>query len=124
MRGMLRLRKQDTKMSKSLVTQIMQSITDSGMEFKILNTMNEKPQHVRITGFGDVYPATGTWQDSRGGWHRRDPRGFFSAISRKPTPKALKIDERVVELEEYCAHLEMEISKIKTALAANSITLW
>ena len=112
--AMLPLRIHVYYMKKNFTTLIVNAVEGSGLEYKVLNVLNGKPQHIRIDGFGDVYPSTATWLDKHGDWHRKDLNGFIRAID------AVKINntdddlvKRVTDLEEYCAHLEDEIEKLK-----------
>ena len=99
---------------------IMSAIENSGIDFKILNTLNGNPQHVRILAFDgsvDVYPATGTYKEQSGKFVRKSPDSFVHYLANlKPKISAIKAkstDERIEDLEHYCAFLENEISQLK-----------
>lgn len=104
-------------MNKKLCAKmIMDSLKGSGRNYRVLNELNGSPQHVRIDGFGDVYPATGTWLDIENKWHRKDPESFVTAIAGKfktAGSKTGKLEKRVNDLEEHVAWLEDELSKLK-----------
>lgn len=56
-------------------TGLMDLIHELGIGYEVLNsTKYGHPQLVRIHGFGDIYPATGTMQID-GEWYRKD-KGF------------------------------------------------
>lgn len=100
------------------------AINQSGKSYQVLNELNGMPQHIRIAGFGDVYPATGTWIGVDKKWHRKDHDGFIEAVlgkkvsaqQEKPknTASRAKLEQRVNDLEEHVAWLEDELSKIKS----------
>jgi hypothetical protein len=101
---------------------IMDAVKSSGLSYKVLNELSGMPQHVRIVGFGDVYPSTGTWKRESGAFNRKDPDGFVDAVlgggSVKSAIKAKSkttssVIKRLNDLEEYCAFLENEINKLK-----------
>lgn len=100
------------------------AIEKSGKSYQVLNELNGMPQHIRIAGFGDVYPATGTWIGTDKKWHRKDHDGFIEAVLGRKMPKPqdkakntasrAKLEQRVNDLEEHVAWLEDELSKLKS----------
>jgi hypothetical protein len=89
---------------------IMDSLKNSGLCYKVLNHLNGLPQHVRVEGVGDVYPSTGTWCGIDKSYHKNDVNGFILLILGSEKPKTL--EQRLTELEEYVAHLEMKIEAL------------
>lgn len=89
---------------------IMDSLKSSGLDYKVLNHLNGLPQHVRVEGIGDVYPSTGTWCGIDKNYHKNDVNGFILLILDKAPVKS--IEDRVTDLEEYVAHLEMKIEAL------------
>ena len=103
----------------------MSAIENCGIGFKILNTLNGNPQHVRILAFDgsvDVYPATGTYKEQSGRFVRKSPDSFVSYLATlKPKVSAIKAkstDDRIEDLEHYCAFLENEISQLKAIVGS------
>lgn len=86
--------------------------------YQILDGDESEPRHVRIDGFGDIWPATGTYRIGKQ-IHKNDTKGLIRAITGnksyiefgKPT-----ISQRVQELEEYCAWLENRLSVLEAKL--------
>lgn len=98
---------------KNTARKIVTALEKSGVKYEVLNVLNGSPQHVRVPGFGDVYPSTGTWQDSSRKWHKKNPDAFLSALARyagSTTPEPLG---RIQDLEMRLTFLESEIDAIK-----------
>lgn len=95
---------------QKLNKQIMGCLESGSFDYKVLNELNGMPQHVRVHGVGDVYPSTGTWQGIDGKYHKCDPNSFILLLLGSDKPKTL--EQRVTELEEYVAHLEMKIEEL------------
>lgn len=97
------------------IKKIIKELQNNHINYDILNIMNDQIQHIRIDGFGDCWPSTGTWVDSNGECHKNDTEGFLNAIPKKD--KENSFIGRVKELEDYCSFLENEIDEIKRHLA-------
>jgi hypothetical protein len=89
---------------------IMDSLKSSGLDYKVLNYLNGLPQHVRVEGVCDVYPSTGTWCGIDKSYRKNDVNGFILLILDSDKPKTL--EQRLTDLEEYVAHLEMKIEDL------------
>ena len=100
----------------NLTRTIVKAIENSGLDFKILNVINGRPQHIRIKSFGDIYPSTGTWRDNHGEWHRNGHESFLREIAKIKQPTKSDLEQRVTDLEEYCAHLENELNILKIGM--------
>ena len=94
---------------------VMNAIKQSSYSFEVLDEKNDVPVHVRVTVGDkviDVWPATGTF-GAKGKYVRNNVQAFINAIGADVGVNAKTNSQRITELEEYCAHLEHEISLIK-----------
>jgi len=100
---------------QSNVAKIISHLTTKNIKFTVLNTINGSPQHIRIDGFGDCYPATGTWLDNEGEWHKKDTQGFIAATSSlSSTDCRLSYDDLLIK----CSMLESELEAIKCKITS------
>lgn len=98
--------------------EILNLIQKHRPNYQILDGDDSQPWHVRIDGFGDVWPATGTYRIGKE-IHRNDVKGLIRALTGnksfvefgQPT-----ISQRVQELEEYCSWLENRLSELESRL--------
>lgn len=94
---------------KQRAKQIMRAL--SGLEYTVLDDRSGTPIHVRVEGYGDIWPTTGTYRKYDGS-KGKGVNGFLG----KDCQEEPDLEKRVSDLEEYVAHLEHELSEIKGML--------
>lgn len=95
-------------------SEIVGFLTDRGIPYKVLNTCNDKLSHIRIsTGNGalDVWPQTGTYYINKK-HHKNDLKGLFNILESKPKVTIAVLEQRIFEVEHFCAYLEDMINTI------------
>ncbi len=100
-------------MKNAHYSEIVNFLSDRGIPYKVLNTCGDKLSHIRIsTGNGalDVWPQTGTYYINKK-HHKSDLKGLFSLLDSKPKVTLSSLEERLCELEHFCAYLEDIINK-------------
>ena len=100
---------------------VIKVIIESGKPYKILNSVKGIAQHIRIEGFGDVYPTTGTWLDGNNKWHRKDLDGFIAALLADKSKS--REQESRGSLAQRIANLEDRLARVEVFLEANSLSL-
>lgn len=105
---------------KQRIKWIHKAINQSGKPYKILDEGPIGPRHIRVEGVGDIWPSTGTYS-VKGNFKKGSPRTFLTMLGEivdepKKESKYEQLEKRVVGIEEYCAHLEDEISKLKQGI--------
>ena len=104
---------------------IIRKIEMCGFQFDILNETNGEIAHIRVNGFGDVWPSTGTFRRGRT-WYKRKPglliKMLEEASEQKPRKitgkRASKVDlqKTVDEVTERLTLLEDELDQLKQRL--------
>ena len=95
---------------------VMAAIELSGFKYDVLQEIKGSPVHVRVKSFGDVWPATATYNIG-GRFHKKDINGLLAHLSPpeiEQSKPAANHAKDIRELQEYCAFLEGEIDKIKS----------
>lgn len=107
---------------KQLAEKVIKAVRASGKVYTILDGDETKPRHIRIDGWGDVWPSTSTFRHGKK-WYRRNYKQLCALLSVSPEESTKRrnksnteIETRIKDLEEYCAFLEQEIDQIKTHL--------
>ena len=98
--------------------EVMSIVNSSGLPFSVLNENNGVFSHIRVAKDGekiDIWPATGTFLKDKK-HNRKDIDGIRIALLNEAKKPKVDLLERIIDLEEYCAHLEHEISLIKERL--------
>ena len=97
--------------------EILKAIKSKYPEFKILDGDELSPKHIRVEGFGDVWPATGTYRIGKE-YFRNNPKALLIALGQEHKPAGGKpsLSQRVQELEEYCAWLENRLSELEARI--------
>lgn len=101
---------------KQLAENVMKAVKDSNLSYKILDGDEEKPKHIRIDGWGDVWPSTATFRHA-GKWTRKNYSELCKKLSVVPAKsKRTETAERIERLEEICAHMERRIEDLEGLL--------
>lgn len=101
----------------NIYNQVMTAIHENQHKYKILNKNITRINHLRIGSLGiDVWPTTGTYMIDRVS-HKKKHNDLIKILTRKKGSSNSELERRVIDLEEYCAFLEHEISTIKSHLA-------
>ena len=94
---------------------ILDAIKKSGKGYEILNGNDAKPSHIRITGWGDIWPSTGTFKKGKK-FTRKNVPLLIKELGSEYTPPQAKpriamqdIIKRLNDLEEYATELEYRI---------------
>jgi len=106
-------------MTKNEKTQlILKALANGGYNWLVLSGIPSRPNHVRVKGFGDVWPSTGTYSIGKK-VYRKDVDGLLKRLGsdkRLIPNKKPSEGKRIKDLEEYVAFLEQEIQEIKSFL--------
>lgn len=94
---------------------ILKLVGDRGLSYEVLSKSGSTPNHIRVNGFGDIWPSTATHMIN-GKWYKKDLSHLIQALggeaqSSKKSKAMVLIEQlisRVEELESKVAFLEME----------------
>ena len=95
---------------------IMTAVKGSGRNYEILDGSDHAPKHIRVKGWGDIWPSTGTYKKGKKFVRKNIPQLITSLGSDYIEPKKkVRIDieavlKRLAALEEYVSHLEHKIN--------------
>jgi len=78
---------------------ILRLLNKKGFKYEVLSNSNNVANHVRVKGFGDIWPSTGTYRIGEK-THKADLDGLLKKLGGTP-PKVDKTNtERIEALEE------------------------
>lgn len=107
---------------KQTAENVMKAVKESGKIYTILDGDETKARHIRIAGWGDIWPSTATFRHGKK-WHKKNYKALCKLLSVDPVEASKnknkaseELTKRINDLEEYCAFLEQEIDNIKTHL--------
>lgn len=105
---------------KGTQDRIIKAIKDNGHEYKRLSNSGGWINHVRVEGFGDIWPTTGTAQLLTGEWIRKDSDkvvGKLRKVPGKGKEGTTKTDEqRITDLEKVVEVLTRNLEEINEAM--------
>lgn len=101
---------------KQLSENVIKAIKDSGKTYEILDGSPELPKHIRIAGWGDIWPSTSTFRHGEK-WYRKDYKKLCKMLSVEPSiiPKT-ESQKRLEILEENYCFLEDRVRKLESLM--------
>ena len=94
---------------------VMNAVTKFGRPYTILDGNYKSAKHIRIEGWGDIWPTTGTFKKGKKFTRKNIPLllkelgSDYTPKQKKPKVDIQALAKRLTELEEYVAHLEYRI---------------
>lgn len=94
---------------------ILRLLNKKGFKYDVLSTSNSVANHVRVKGFGDIWPSTGTYRIGEK-THKGDLEGLLKRLGGKMPKQDKSNSERIDELEEQNKTFRSEIDNLKNTL--------
>lgn len=101
---------------KQLAENVIKAVKESGKLYQVLDGDLDKPKHIRIDGWGDIWPSTSTFRHGNK-WYRKDYKKLCQMLSVEPakTPKS-ETQKRMELLEENYCYLEDRVQQLEAML--------
>ena len=83
---------------------ILRLLNKKGFKYEVLSESNKVANHIRVKGFGDIWPSTGTYRIGEK-THKGDLNGLVERLGGTITKPKLTNTERIEALEEENKHM-------------------
>jgi len=94
---------------------VMKAIKRTGKSYSVLSGNPSRPSHVRVTGFGDVYPSTATYTRD-GETIKGDLQGLMTALGVAEFDPVTIVKAGHTKVEQRLAMLEEQVKMIQATL--------
>lgn len=97
---------------KQRAIHILRLLNKKGYKYEVLSESNKVANHVRVKGFGDIWPSTGTYRIGEK-THKADLEGLIKRLGGKMPVMDKSNTERIEALEEQNKRFRSEIDNLK-----------